>query len=393
MTTRNFEACIPLPLQICIDDVGWRNGRDGSRENQPFRTGIHRDHVADDYRAIVRLGRALGMRPQCQLVLGEWDTDNLLRKVPTASWEGENWDNRPRLGPWVEEAGEILRTSGEYLELCLHGLQHEYWLDGVGTRAEFADMAGVMRPREQVIAHLDTFYAIFDRHRLGPRPTDMVPPAGRHMINPPEGAESFAEVLDGYGIRGIFTPFAFTPQGRKPEYEWFGFDHGLITVDRWNDLFDWFVIGRAPDRAPVGPVCSMHWPNILHPDPSRNAEIVDGWVNVLRPIDESFERMLSPNTDAFCAQLVHHGVTRVERSDGMVTVDASAYFRQPWKRTGADPITLKLRSQHGVKVGRAGRQLPITTLDADTTGVIQSVQVGVNATEPVATLQVVPLSN
>ena len=28
------KACIPLPLQIVIDDVGWFTGRDGHEQNQ-----------------------------------------------------------------------------------------------------------------------------------------------------------------------------------------------------------------------------------------------------------------------------------------------------------------------------------------------------------------------
>jgi hypothetical protein len=105
----DLDIAIPLPLQLVIDDVGWASGRDGSAEGQPYRAGIARDHVAADYRAIADLGRALGMRPQCHLVLGDWDVDNLLRATPSASWEGAMWDNRPRLGPWLDD---MSRSAG-----------------------------------------------------------------------------------------------------------------------------------------------------------------------------------------------------------------------------------------------------------------------------------------
>lgn len=40
-----FLATTPLPVQVVIDDVGWWSGHDGSRQQEPFRTGILRNHV------------------------------------------------------------------------------------------------------------------------------------------------------------------------------------------------------------------------------------------------------------------------------------------------------------------------------------------------------------
>ena len=82
---RCVEACIPMPLQIVIDDVGWRTGRDGSVQNESFCTGIERDHVPADYMAIVELGRRLNMRPQAVMILSQWDIHNRLADITTAS--------------------------------------------------------------------------------------------------------------------------------------------------------------------------------------------------------------------------------------------------------------------------------------------------------------------
>ena len=87
----------------------------------------------------------------------------------------------------------------------------------------------------------------------------------------------------------------------------------------------------------------MHWPNILHADPTRNDEIVDSWVRVLKPLNATFDRLLSPNTEAFLAQLVHHTVTRVRLIDDELEVDAREYYRLLWKYRPELPVAVKLR--------------------------------------------------
>lgn len=85
----NDNASIPVPIQVVIDDVGWWSGRDGSQQQEPFRTGIDRNHTIADYEAIVKLGRTLGIRPQAAMVLCEWDRENILRELPESTWMGK----------------------------------------------------------------------------------------------------------------------------------------------------------------------------------------------------------------------------------------------------------------------------------------------------------------
>lgn len=96
---RILQAFIPMPLQVVIDDVGWWSGNDGSMRQEPYRTGINRNYVPADYKAIVDLGRALDIRPQAALVLCEWDRENILKHLPTSTWMGSNWDNSKWVGP------------------------------------------------------------------------------------------------------------------------------------------------------------------------------------------------------------------------------------------------------------------------------------------------------
>jgi hypothetical protein len=79
------QFVIPNALQIVIDDLGWMNSKDDRENKGPSRTAMPRNHVAEDYAAINALGKALGMRINCAFVIGEWDPDNRLKKLPNFS--------------------------------------------------------------------------------------------------------------------------------------------------------------------------------------------------------------------------------------------------------------------------------------------------------------------
>lgn len=317
-----FQACVPIPLQVVIDDVGWWSGVDGHENGEPYRTGIGRDHVPADYAALAELGRSLGMRPQAALVLAEWDTRNWLRDAPHAQWMGAAWDNSRWVGPWLEEAADILRTNTDHIELALHGIGHEYW-DGAGmTRAEWHDMDGRMRPRAEIHLRIALFERLLDLHGLGPFPEAFVPAAFVHRFG--VGREGLAGILREKGVYMISTPFHGMHRAREPEHELFGFDAGVITVDRGHDPFRWFEIAPQPGEALTGPICGMHWPHILHPDPARNREVVERWVAHLAPYDQRFDTMLAPDSRAFCSQLVHHAWARIESGPDGIGIDLQA---------------------------------------------------------------------
>ena len=122
-----LSVFVPMPIQIVIDDVGWWSGEDGHKRQKPYRTGISRNHVPADYQAIADLGIKLGVRPQAATILCEWDRENILRKVPTTTWMREQWDNSKWVGPWLDEAADIIRNNKNHYELTMHGVGHEYW--------------------------------------------------------------------------------------------------------------------------------------------------------------------------------------------------------------------------------------------------------------------------
>jgi hypothetical protein len=176
------EPCIPMPLQVVIDDVGWRRGRNDGANNGPYRTGVERNHGVEDYAALVTLGKARGVRPLAAFVIGEWDRHNRLRAYPSSQWMGTHWDNASIIGDWLDASAQCLIDGENHLELALHGVGHEYWRDGRMERAEWHDAAQRPRPRDEHSAHLEAFATIWKDNGLGALPTSFVPCAFLHRF-------------------------------------------------------------------------------------------------------------------------------------------------------------------------------------------------------------------
>lgn len=318
----NFYVKIPLPVQVVIDDVGWWSGHDGSKQQEPFRTGINRNHVPADYAAIVELAKALEIRPQAAIVLCEWDKENILRQLPTATWMGNDWDNSRWVGEWMEEAAGIIRENEQYIELTLHGVGHEYWENGRFTRAEWADENGWMRPQEQVEKHLNFFEKIMQQHQLGSFPDSFVPTAFLHGFGRTPGHKtSMAEILSKRGIKYINTPFHSMYNANAINHTYFGFDSDVLTIDRGKDVLPWNATGIPPAGRLQGPTCGMHWANLIHPDPKRNSEIVQSWVEFLMPYRNNPGTMLASDSVSFQSQLLYHASTELIQKGNNILFD------------------------------------------------------------------------
>lgn len=338
------KVFIPMPLQVVIDDVGWWSGEDGSKRQEPYRTGINRNHVPADYQAICNLGSGLGIRPQAAMILCEWDKENILGRVPSSTWMGKKWNNSKWVGPWMEEAAEIIRNNKNNFELTLHGVGHEYWENGTFTRAEWTDSKGIMRDPDEIEKHLDLYTALLRQHNLGSLPESFVPSAFRHCFGISEGRHiSLAGILKKRGVRYINTPFRIMHNNKAVQNSLFGFDSGVITIDRGEDQFDWDVFPADPKAGIEGPTIGMHWPNMLHPDPERNNEIVQKWINYLKPVNEKPGMILATDSVNFRNQLIHNQLTKISLKEGTVEVDFKETDNLP-ERAGQNGITIKIQS-------------------------------------------------
>jgi hypothetical protein len=152
-----------------------------------------------------------------------------------------------------------------------------------------------------------------------------------------------AALLGNAGLRFISTRFQTMQGAELVKHRWFDFDQGVMTVDRGDDLLDWFMIGTVPEGELAGPICGMHWPSILHENPARNAEIVDAWVRFLRAHDHRLDRMLARDTTFFMTQLAHHTCTRCDPMPGAIDLDFAEMAKLP-RGAIADEFALKVQS-------------------------------------------------
>ncbi len=312
-----------MPLLAVFDDVGWWSGANDSDCGGPFRTGIGRDHCVADYHALADLGKRLGMRVQAAMILCEWDHQDILRELPTATWMGKAWDNSRWRGPWLDEAAHVLRANAPYIEIVLHGVGHEYWEDGVMTRAEWEDMNGHMRPRDQIERHVDYFGRLMEMNGLGPFPVSFVPAAFRYTYS--GDCSAMAGLLARCGVRYVSTPFRMMTGAELVKGRLYGDEDGVMTVDRGSDPIGWDSIGKCPTGDIPDPICGLHWPNILHPNPERNGENVDAWAKLLQGIGARPDRVLSADTRACWTQLAYHenAKTRVDRNTIVVSLEGA----------------------------------------------------------------------
>ena len=122
---------IPNPVQIILDELGWFCGSDDRPIGGASRTAMPRCHVAEDYEVVNYIGEQVGMKINCAFILGEWDPDNRLRAIPHLSRFGDKWDNASHLDmERAKRCAQVINNS-PYIDFCLHGLNHGYYMDGV----------------------------------------------------------------------------------------------------------------------------------------------------------------------------------------------------------------------------------------------------------------------
>ena len=120
-----------------------------------------------------------------------------------------------------------------------------------------------------------------------------------------------------------------------------GIDAGVMTVDRGEDEFPWLTFPADPSAELTGPTCGLHWPNMLHPDPEKNPEIVARWINFLKPYNEKEDMMLAPDSVAFQHQLAHHTLTLVKPISNSIEVDFTETDKLPGN-IGIGELTIKI---------------------------------------------------
>lgn len=318
---------LPMPIFVVVEDVGWWQGSDGSASGQPFRNGFARQHLLADYQALARLARRLRMRIAVGMVLGEWDRRNLLWDVPGATWMGSSWDNRSNCGPWLDEAAQLLRDHEAFLEIACHGLCHEFWHDGRMERSEFHDRSGRMRSAAVVRSHLDAYARLLNDHALPGFPRLFLPPALDHSCG--NGRESMQAILHDYGVRYVVTGFSKAHWHTPPLHDILSWECGVCLLERGSAPVPWHQAAAPPAWDFGNPVLPLHWSNLLHLDPEKNSEIVDGWAEMLEARASSMEFVLAADVASCWNQAAAYHLLQAVAAGGKITIDHSSLQNIP----------------------------------------------------------------
>lgn len=347
------DIIFPRPVHLVLDDVGWREGGNLSAGGGPYRAGAERIFDEADYLAVAELGRRLNMRPQCAMILCEWDRKNICAKYPTTTQAGASWDNSARVGDWSMRARDVFVSHAANIEFALHGVGHEHWDDGVMSRAEWFGRGGRHWPREVLDGHMECYRKILAQYGLDPScgisyPSAFVPCAFAYYWDDADDRSTGA-FMTSCGVRYAATMFKgfCTFAGSPPEKTDGGFDHGLLVLDRDNTVA-WQAMATAPADLPATSICGLHWANMLAPDPADNAKAVAMWAGYLSRVADQDDLMLAANTIETGSQWVYRNYATVRRENGRWILDATAVPQRAL--AFAESPILKIRLPAGTHV-------------------------------------------
>ena len=323
----SVEITIPMALQLVIEDVGWWEKSHPVGPEDPFRSGLKRRHHPSDYLALIHLAKQLHIRPLIAFVACEWDRTNLLKKVPTATWMGTDWDNRHNVGPWLDQAAQTLNDHRDLLEIGLHGVGHEYWDNGRRSRTEFHNTRGEMRPRRHIEAHLDAFALILEQNGLGPPPKSFVPPGLNHSFGGED--QGIHGILNQHGIRYVTTNLTKAKMVRPRQHPLMAWETGVLMIERGSAPVPWHTIAAQPQFAFDRPVLSLHWANLLDEDTRHNLDVVQGWVDFIKRGIDPMQQMLSPDTATCWTQFAYRTLSQIRQTYNGITVDIRPLRRLP----------------------------------------------------------------
>ena len=325
---------LPIAVSIRVDDVGWFEGADDRHLGRPSRSGIPRRHDPRDILALNEIGRGLGTKVLCNLVLGEWDFKNRLRGVPHETWDEENWDAAKVVNAnrdFFDGAFSALEDS-ENLEYGLHGLLHGYYVDGKLHDEKYLYPFTVKNEKGEWV-RLPRDYGEFDRmltlfqeiyNDWGFKKKIRVWEAGNGCFGKPwdDCNREFARILLSHGI-GI--------------WEWGGWpsdvlsQDGMVFINSALGFLTWDAYGVDPSilhnvfESPRGhgfvPNICGHLTNFIRFQPEKNFEYVDKWVDYFRRITRPFGALIARDNEQAASQGVYAAYAKIDKIDGGYRID------------------------------------------------------------------------
>ncbi len=334
---------LPTALQICVDDVGWFTGADDRYLSRPSRTGMTRRHVAADYTAINEIGKAIGQKIMCPLVLGEWDKDNILRGEVGVVYAPHTWDRASLIDMKLAKQCFEAAESSEYIEYAIHGVLHgNYDADGnqitelecFECKDKGVDYSGyrdgndlLITQSEEEIAHrFELFFKLYDMWGFKKKIRSYAAPNGLPQNLKGDDMLALAKVLKKNGIK------YWANSSRKP-VGYTDFRDGILYMEKCtNCRIPWNACDVDPDYVQdfaketdenTGTVMSTHWPNFLRFNAQNNLQNVDKWAAFFKRQSEIFGLMISKDIAFAGSQCVYHTYSKVDFNDKVIRIDIS----------------------------------------------------------------------
>ena len=350
------KIVFPRPFAFSIDDMGWNEGSNLSKNVPPgpVRAGIDRKFELKDYKYIVNVAKEVGARIQCLFVLCEMDRENVLAKYPTTTYRQKKWDNS---GMVCDEQLEIMKfiiNASSHMEFGFHGTGHEYWAeDGIRRKAEWYNLIDRKPwPEESLLQHIEGFREIMTQYGITPQnghtfPESFVPCAYGYYWNP-ESDYSLGKLLSLAGVRYANTDFEKIPELSPPkEVNGGGFDHGVHVINRKNfgNLYHEFdSLPKVPVSLQGTDFIESHWVNWLASDANFQSEVTVKYIAYYRQIQRLTNRYIAKNTEQLHSQWLYKKYARIiETETGVVEIDNTQMPDDAYQNDIVGNLVLKLK--------------------------------------------------
>ena len=324
---------IPIAVSICVDDVGWHEGRDERPVGGPPRSALPRRHHVNDVLALNEIGRGLGTKILCDLVLCDWDKNNRLRRAPYLTWGTGEWDAASKIDMPYTEAYFAALEDSEHLEYGMHTPTHGYYADGkllsgcciypFVHKNERGETVREALPDEQLEEVFSLFYEIYNDWGFQKKIRAWQTPCGGIGVPSSDYNRRIARMARRFGI-GV--------------WEWAGWPEtveihdGMIFISAvlggfvpWDAcavnpavLPNCFEVARRPGFMPN--ICG-HLTNFIRYEPELNFEYVSAWVDYFRGVTSPYGVMMARDNEDSASQAVYNGYAVCDRTDGGYRID------------------------------------------------------------------------
>lgn len=360
------KVIFPRAFAFAIDDMGWNNGSNlGENGGQgPYRAGVNKHMDINDYKAVVNVGKAIGVRVQGLFVLCEMDRTNICAKYPTTTMYGSDWDNSKNVCKEQIEIMEYIRENAAYLEFGFHGVGHEFWPEkGKKVRAEWYDIINNKPwPEAELRGHIECFKNIMAQYGLTSEngqsfPKSFVPCAYSYYWNP-NGDYSLGKLLNENGVKYANTLFSWVEELNPPKGDNAGgFDHGVHVINRVNYGNEWYHLSALPTVAlneQMSDIIETHWPNWLAQDSFLQPTVTQNFINYYKMVQQAPDRYVAKNTEQLHSQWLYNNYTKVdEKKSGEVTIDNSAMPDEVYTNKLLGNMVLKIKLEPGNHISSA----------------------------------------